>query len=183
MLFTSFSFIFLSIITLSSLTLQKVIPTVRWGQNSYKLTLVVVIPSLKKNDVKFTENNLYLSAVDEKGEDINLNINFLRPIKPEDSTYNVIERGLKLKIVKQNKEPCWKRLTKEDEKINYLLKDKTMGDPNDCEDAKYQWLQDYKLYIRRKNPKKEAIKKKSGPVDSILESLSNIHGNFSIHEY
>ncbi|SCP03781.1 conserved Plasmodium protein, unknown function [Plasmodium malariae] len=165
-------------------TSQTEAPTVRWGQNSNKLTLIVLIPSVLEEVVKFTENNIYLSATNKKGENFKLNLHLLRPIIPEESTYSSLERGLKLKIRKKTKEPCWKRLTKENRKENFLIKDKNLSDPNDCEEAKDAWLGDYMFYKRKNKPKKtDDPTKKKDVLQNIIESLKDAHPNFSLHEY
>ncbi|GAB69326.1 hypothetical protein PCYB_147540 [Plasmodium cynomolgi strain B] len=96
--------------TLGSTTSQNEFPTVRWGQSSKKLTLIISIPSVEGEKVEFTES--YVNTFNED----------LHNIPP--------------------KEPCWKRLTK-NKTVNFLVKDKRLSDPTDCEEAKEVWLGEY----------------------------------------
>ncbi|CRG97138.1 conserved Plasmodium protein, unknown function [Plasmodium gallinaceum] len=178
-------FFFLLLSTLfGSQSLQKQMPIIRWGQNSYQLTLIVSIPLIEKEEVKFNENNIYLSAISKHGEEYELNLNLLREIIPEKCSYALSELGLKLKVYKKAKEPCWIRLTKEQHKNNFLIKDKKLSDANDCEEAKDTWLENYKLYIRKNNPQNnEKPTKKNDIVQNIIENLKNVHPNFSLHEF
>ncbi|CDU21008.1 hypothetical protein YYC_01810 [Plasmodium yoelii 17X] len=175
--------ILLHIFIFGSSIQQKETPTVRWGQHSHKITLMVLIESISKQDVKFTENNIHISATNKHGEDVELSLDLLRPIIPEKCSYIHLERGLKLTIQKKSQEPCWKRLTKE-KKLNFLIKDKSFGDPNDCEDAKHTWLLDYMFYKRKTNPiKQDEPNKKNDPVQNIIDNLKDSQSHFSIHEF
>ncbi|CRH02928.1 conserved Plasmodium protein, unknown function [Plasmodium relictum] len=178
-----FFFILLSIL-FGSQSLQKEIPTIRWGQNSYQLTLIVSIPLIEKEDIKFNENNIYISVTSKQGEEHELNLNLLRSIIPEKCSYTLSEIGLKLKVYKKEKEPCWKRLTKDHDKSNLLIKDKKLSDANDCEEAKDAWLGSYKLHTRKNNPQKiHEPTKKNDIVQNIIENLKNVHPDFSLHEF
>ncbi|CAD2114497.1 conserved Plasmodium protein, unknown function [Plasmodium vinckei petteri] len=173
----------LHIFIFGSPTQQANIPTIRWGQHSHKITLMVLIESISKQDVKFTENNIHISATNKHGEDVELTLDLLRPIIPEKCSYVHLERGLKLNILKKTQEPCWKRLTKE-KKPNFLIKDKSFGDPNDCEEAKHTWLLDYMFYKRKTNPiKTDESAKKNDPVQDIINNLKDSQSHFSIHEF
>ncbi|SBS98696.1 conserved Plasmodium protein, unknown function [Plasmodium ovale curtisi] len=201
--------ILLSMTIFSTQTLQKQIPTVWWGQTSNKLTLFVSMPSITMEEVKFTENNVHLSAKDKQGENVEFNFDFLRPITPEECSYTSSGIGLKLNIQKKTK-PCWKRLTKEDKKINFLMKNKNLGDANDCEAAKTIWLWDYMFYIRKINEKKKnriTIHSKSDDLTdklpkhmdktqrknnrttktdayltNLVEELKTMHSNFTLYD-
>ncbi|SBT82826.1 conserved Plasmodium protein, unknown function [Plasmodium ovale] len=199
--------ILLSMSIFGTPALQKQIPTVWWGQTSNKLTLFVSMPSITMEQVKFTENNVHLSAKDKQGENVEFNFDFLRPITPEGCSYTSSSIGLKLNIQKKTKEPCWKRLTKEDKKINFLMKNKNLGDANDCEEAKSIWLWDYiKINEKKKNGitidsksddltdklpkhmdktqrKNNRTTKTDAYITNLVEELKTIHSNFTVYEY
>ncbi|KOB61877.1 hypothetical protein PFHG_03647 [Plasmodium falciparum HB3] len=117
---------------------------------------------------------IYVSAINKDGKHYELILNLLRPIIPENCSYSVLQKGLKLK------EPCWKRLTKEKEKQHFLIKDKILGDGNDCEEAKEIWFHKRKM---NSPPSKNESNKKKDLVENIIENLKNEHPNFSLHEY
>ncbi|KJP87574.1 hypothetical protein AK88_02742 [Plasmodium fragile] len=129
-------------------------PTVRWGQNSKKLTLLISIPFVQGEKVEFTESNIHLTASNKQGQNFELSLDLLRPIIPQKCSYTSLDSGLKIQIEKQVKEPCWKRLTK-NEKVNFLIKDKRLSDPTDCEEAKEVWLGEY-MFFKRKNKSKNS---------------------------
>ncbi|CDO65782.1 conserved Plasmodium protein, unknown function [Plasmodium reichenowi] len=179
-----FNILWMSILFVSA-NVDKEVPTVKWGQNSSQLTLIVSIPKIEKEEIQFKENIIYVSAINKDGKHYELILNLLRPIIPENCSYSVLQKGLKLKVHKQIKEPCWKRLTKEKEKQHFLIKDKILGDGNDCEEAKEIWFSYYMFHKRKMNspPSKNKSNKKKDLVENIIENLKNEHPNFSLHEY
>ncbi|KEG03790.1 hypothetical protein YYE_00692 [Plasmodium vinckei vinckei] len=140
---------------------------------------MVLIEAISNHDVKFTENNIHISATNKHGEDVELSLDLLRPIIPEKSSYVNLERGLKLNILKKTQEPCWKRLTKE-KKLNFLIKDKSFGDPNEYQLNKNK----IQFYKRKTNPiKTDESAKKNDPVQDIINNLKDSQSHFSIHEF
>lgn len=175
--------------TLGSTASPDEFPTVRWGQSSKKLTLIISIPSVKGEKVEFTESNIHLTVPNKQGQSVEFSLDLLRPIIPEKCSYTSLDSGIKMQIEKRVKEPCWKRLTK-NTKVNFLIKDKRLSDPTDCEEAKEVWLGEY-MFFKRKNKSNSSPTrvddadptKKKDIVQNIIDSLKDAHPNFSLHEY
>ncbi|CAA9991307.1 conserved Plasmodium protein, unknown function [Plasmodium knowlesi strain H] len=173
--------------TIGSTTSQDEFPTVRWGQSSKKLTLIISIPFVEGEKVEFTESNIHLTASNKQGQNFELNLDLLRPIIPEKCSYTSLDSGLKLQIEKRVKEPCWKHLTK-NKKVNFLIKDKRLSNATDCEEAKEAWLSEY-VFFKRKN-KLNNSPTRADDVDptkkkdiNIIDSLKDAHPNFTLQEY
>ncbi|GAW83874.1 conserved Plasmodium protein, unknown function [Plasmodium gonderi] len=173
---------------LGSTTQQNELPTIRWGQSSKKLTLVISISSVEGEKVEFTESNIHLTASNKQGQNFELNLDLLRPINPKKCSYTLSDDSLKMKIEKTVKEPCWKRLIKENKKVNFLIRDKKLGDPNDCEEAKEVWLGEY-MFFKRKHKSNNSLSKVADEDPNkkkdinIIDNLKDAHPNFSLHEF
>ncbi|SBT50680.1 conserved Plasmodium protein, unknown function [Plasmodium ovale wallikeri] len=113
-------------------------------------------------------------------------------------SYTSSSIGLKLNIQKKTKEPCWKRLTKEDKKINFLMKNKNLGDANEFYirkinekkkngitiDSKSDDLTD-KLpkHMDKTQRKNNRTTKTDAYITNLVEELKTIHSNFTVYEY
>ncbi|EWC87251.1 hypothetical protein PFNF54_04027 [Plasmodium falciparum NF54] len=58
---------------------------------------------MEKEEIQFKENIIYVSAINKDGKHYELILNLLRPIIPENCSYSVLQKGLKLKVHKQIK--------------------------------------------------------------------------------
>ncbi|XP_064455211.1 prostaglandin E synthase 3-like isoform X1 [Ornithodoros turicata] len=99
-------------------------PPVLWAQRKGLLYLKVALEDCKNPTIKVDKDSLYFKGVggtDAKEHEVT--INFLHPIKPEDSRHVVHPRGVEFVLQKAEEGPYWSRLLKEGAKFHWLKVD------------------------------------------------------------
>eukprot|EP00744_Colponema_vietnamica_P009628 GILI01013674.1.p1 GENE.GILI01013674.1~~GILI01013674.1.p1 ORF type:complete len:185 (-),score=42.20 GILI01013674.1:232-786(-) len=126
----------------SSLAQSYKTPIVKWAQKPDKLFMEIMVSEASNVVVNFTTTSVFFQGV-SRGDNYRLNLQFLRPINSNSSSFQVSGKSVLLDMPKRTSEPCWKRLTRSKQKMSFLKVDFDRWDSTGCEGAKRKWKEDH----------------------------------------
>ncbi|RWS03954.1 Protein wos2-like protein [Dinothrombium tinctorium] len=126
-------------------------PPVLWAQRKNLVYINVALEDCKKPTIKIEKDKLYFRGVGgtEKQEH-EVTLELFAEIKPEESRYQVRDRGTEFVLIKQDdKAPFWKRLLKDDQKHHWLKVDFNKWKDEDDSDDEHGAEGDFENMIRQ----------------------------------
>ncbi|XP_048584215.1 very-long-chain (3R)-3-hydroxyacyl-CoA dehydratase isoform X2 [Nematostella vectensis] len=130
----------------------KLKPIVRWAQTKERLYLTLELSDVQYPSIDLTESRLLFKGYGHgaKGEDnYELEVNFLEPINPGESSHKVMERYVEFSIAKQKgREFFWQRLVDSEKRPNWLkINFDRWKNEDDTEDEKQEAEEEQKRQI------------------------------------
>merc|ERR1711893_360604 len=108
----------------SNMANSRLHPAVIWAQRNDKLYLTINLEDCTNPTIKLEEDKLYfMSKGGPDKKEYEVNIEFFKPINPEESKYTVFPRNIPMLIVKKEEGPYWPRLLKDTTKQHWLKTD------------------------------------------------------------
>ncbi|CAM9276299.1 unnamed protein product [Phaeothamnion confervicola] len=86
---------------------------VKWAQRKDSVYLTIALPDVQEEDLKLLEDKLIFKGK-SNGQEYALELEFLHPVDPADSTWKVLPRNIQMHVIKKDKDAdFWERLLKD----------------------------------------------------------------------
>merc|ERR1711976_756521 len=113
-----------SVPDISNMANSRLHPAVVWAQRNDKLYVTINLEDCIEPEIKLEEDKLhFLAKGGPEKKEYEVNIEFFKPINPEESKFTVFPRNVPMLIVKKEDGPYWPRLLKDTTKQHWLKTD------------------------------------------------------------